>query len=132
MELGAEVGQFLIPIAAGSYALYRGDYAEAGFLILSALAQKVEIVFLKSVFPRERPNGLDSKSFPSGHTAGAFLGAGFLAARGGLVPSTGVAFFTATLIGLSRCLSQNHFPSDVLAGASLGVIHGFFAGSSRL
>ncbi len=128
-KLSAEVGQFLIPVAAGSYAIYNGDYSEAALFALCAAAQKMEIVFLKTMFPRTRPNGSDDKSFPSGHTAGAFLGVGLLAAKYGLSPSASIAFSGASLVAFSRYISKHHWPTDILAGASIGLINGFLAGT---
>jgi undecaprenyl-diphosphatase len=57
-------------------------------------------------------------SFPSGHAAGSFAFAAFVAAssrRAGLVLA-GIA----TLIALSRVALAVHYPSDVAAGALLG------------
>ena len=45
INTSAEVGQFLAPIAAGCYALYKRDYKEAGLLAFSAGIQKAEILF---------------------------------------------------------------------------------------
>lgn len=130
LNLSAEVGQFLIPIAAGSYALYQEDYAEAAFLTLFAAMQKAELIFLKHLFPRLRPNGLDYKSFPSGHTAGAFLGVGLLASKYGHSSSpTLCALSGAVLVAFSRYLSKNHWPTDILAGAAIGLLNGALAGT---
>jgi undecaprenyl-diphosphatase len=61
----------------------------------------------------------DVFSFPSGHTAGASLMA-FLLASG--YPLLAVpAFGLAALIGFSRIYNGVHYPSDVLAGAALGL-----------
>lgn len=59
------------------------------------------------------------QSFPSGHTATAFA----LAMALSLLYRNGkpLFFLFAGLVGLQRVLSQNHFPSDVIAGALIGV-----------
>ena len=60
------------------------------------------------------------QSFPSGHTATAFalaMGLSFLYSKG-----KPLFFFFAFLVGLQRIISQNHFPSDVIAGALVGVV----------
>lgn len=129
INLSAEVGQFLIPISAGSYALYKGDYKEAALLAFCAAAQKGEVVFLKYLFPKRRPNDLDDKSFPSGHTAGAFLGVGLLASKYGNTSPTALALSGAVLVAYSRYLSKNHWPTDILGGASIGLINGVLAGT---
>jgi membrane-associated phospholipid phosphatase len=133
-EIGADAGQYLIPIAAGVYACYKGDYSDAIGLGLLALVQKGELIFLKHAFPRERPNRADTKSFPSGHTAGAFLSVGFLAAKYGWSVPTIAALSGSIVVAASRCLSQAHWPSDVLAGSVLGMMNGSFAvlGSSMM
>lgn len=60
------------------------------------------------------------QSFPSGHTATAFA----LAMALSLLYRQGKPLFLsfAVLVGLQRILSQNHFPSDVIAGAVVGIV----------
>ena len=129
LQLGADVGQFLIPISAAAYAAYNGDYLEAALLALMALVQQVELLFLKHLFPRQRPHGVDMHSFPSGHTAGAFLGTGLLAARYGFTASTAFAASGSVFVGFSRYFTGHHWPTDVFAGACIGLINGAVAGT---
>jgi undecaprenyl-diphosphatase len=59
-------------------------------------------------------------SFPSGHAATSFACATVLAV---FAPRWRVPFFVlATLIGLSRLYNGVHYPTDVVAGALLGVL----------
>jgi undecaprenyl-diphosphatase len=59
-------------------------------------------------------------SFPSGHTATSFACATVLSA---FAPRWRVPFFVlAALIGFSRVYNAMHYPTDVLAGAVLGVL----------
>jgi undecaprenyl-diphosphatase len=104
-----------------------------------ALAFAVELTVFKSakrLFSRPRPFVClpqvtmlvippDEFSFPSGHTAAAFVVATVvgLGVTGMLVPLTAVAM----LIGLSRVYLGVHYPSDVAAGAVLGGLSGSFA-----
>jgi hypothetical protein len=81
---------------------------------------------LKSVAGRERPNGSDDGSFPSGHASSAFSAATFLA-RGiedrieGPWGKLGyLAYLPAGFVAAHRVSSEVHFPSDVVAGALLG------------
>ena len=62
----------------------------------------------------------DQFSFPSGHTAGAFLMAGLLSTAFPMmfIPS----YLWAAAVGFSRIYLGVHFPSDVLAGAVLGIM----------
>ncbi len=57
-------------------------------------------------------------SFPSGHTTSAFAAAAGIALL--LPPSRLPLLAVATLIGISRVATGNHFPSDVIVGAALG------------
>ncbi len=61
-----------------------------------------------------------SYSFPSGHAATAVAGA--LAGARIAPAATPVLWGMATLIALSRIYVGVHYPSDVLAGALLGVV----------
>jgi undecaprenyl-diphosphatase len=62
----------------------------------------------------------NAHSFPSGHTATSFACATVLSV---LAPRWRVPFFLlATLIALSRVYNGMHYPTDVLAGALLGVL----------
>lgn len=62
------------------------------------------------------------QSFPSAHTATAF---GLAMMLGTLYPHGRWLFFVfAVLVGMQRIAASAHFPSDVLAGASIGWIVG--------
>jgi undecaprenyl-diphosphatase len=61
----------------------------------------------------------DAFSFPSGHTLHAFAFATLLS---GLHPAWAPALWAlALLVGLARVVLGLHFPSDVLAGAFIGI-----------
>lgn len=65
---------------------------------------------------------MDRFSFPSGHTAGAFLMATVVSS---FFPLISAAFFVwASLVGLSRIYLGVHYPTDVLAGMVVGVCCG--------
>lgn len=77
----------------------------------------------RSVMSR-RPDGSDWRSFPSGHTAWAFLGATATAIElGDRSPWYAVgAYAFATGVAVSRVIDGRHFPADVAAGAGVGII----------
>lgn len=68
-------------------------------------------------------SGLDS--FPSGHTTASFAVATVLAKRFPMVGPLCLAI--AMFVGLSRILRGSHFLTDVIGGAVIGILSGFFA-----
>lgn len=78
---------------------------------------------LKYGVRRERPDGSDRRSFPSGHTSNAFAWAAIADRHYG--HKLGLPTYVAAgLIGVSRIEKNVHNLSDVLAGATLGYIVG--------
>lgn len=71
-----------------------------------------------------RPDGSDNHSFPSGHTATAFMTATMLTKEYGyLSPWIGVgAYGVASATGLMRMANNKHWLSDVLTGAGIGIL----------
>ncbi len=65
--------------------------------------------------------GLDS--FPSGHSTASFAIAAVLAKH--FPRAAWFLYGTAGLVAVSRVLRGSHFPSDVVAGAGLGVLAGY-------
>ncbi len=72
----------------------------------------------------ERPDGSSNNSFPSGHTANAFMGAEFLYQEyKDVSPWYGIAgYVVATGTGLFRMYNNRHWFSDVVAGACFGIL----------
>ncbi len=87
-------------------------------------------LLLKNLIKRDRPavkitsyqawiTPSDQFSFPSGHTAAAFLFACLIL---NFYPVFAIpAFIWATAIGVSRVLLGVHYPTDLVAGALLGI-----------
>ena len=109
-----------------------GGAGGADLLVLTLTAFLVEMpvyLLMKNLIRRRRPeDALDSLcayirpsdrfSFPSGHTAAAFVMAVCVLMIFPLLAP--LAFLLATAIGMSRVLLGVHFPSDIVAGAVLG------------
>jgi membrane-associated phospholipid phosphatase len=78
---------------------------------------------LKEVVRRERPNGEDTRSFPSGHTSNAFTLAAVAERHYGW--KAGLPAYTlASLVAVSRLQRNKHYVSDVMAGATIGYLVG--------
>lgn len=72
-----------------------------------------------------RPDGSTRNSWPSGHTATAFVGATILHKEYGLTrsPWYSIAGYSlATATGVMRVLNNRHWVSDVLSGAGIGIL----------
>ena len=77
---------------------------------------------LKFITRRVRPNGVGGRSsFPSGHASTAFCAATLIERNAGLWLGIS-AYALAAATAYSRVESGKHFPSDVLAGAALGMV----------
>ncbi len=79
---------------------------------------------LKRTTNVERPDGSNRHSFPSGHTAAAFMTATMLTKEfGHISPWIGIgAYATATATGFMRMANNKHWLSDVLTGAGIGIL----------
>lgn len=90
----------------------------------SALLMGGVVNTLKQTTNVERPDGSNKHSFPSGHTATAFMTATmFTKEYGHKSPWVGVgAYSVATATGLMRMANNKHWLSDVLTGAGIGIL----------
>lgn len=136
--LGYGLADIAIPVTIGLRAWWQGDAADGRRGLMGGLAVALAGIvdqLLKNLLCRARPNAAGAggflamfpcfpapyalASFPSGHTTTAFALATVLSLwypRGRWVWGGG-----AVLVGWSRIILGSHFPSDVLAGAVLGV-----------
>lgn len=79
---------------------------------------------LKETIRVRRPDGSNTRSFPSGHTATAFMTATMLTKEYGY-KSKWVGFGAYTVasgVGLMRMANNRHWLSDVMVGAGIGVM----------
>lgn len=132
-----DIGQYALPIGVGLHAIYKGHRKEGLALGVSAGIQQIVLDTLKKVIaaPRPYPNHLRLDSFPSGHSAGAFLAVGFLLALDRIYPEKSdkpylntayktSIFSLALVVAISRYLCRMHWPIDIAAGSSLGLFFG--------
>ena len=90
----------------------------------SALLMGSVAFSLKQTTHVMRPDGSNDHSFPSGHTATAFMTATMLTKEyGHKSPWIGIgAYSVATATGLMRMANNKHWLSDVLTGAGIGIL----------
>lgn len=105
-------------------ALKKPYLANTGLYLIEAFLTTQFITFVtKESVHRTRPDKSNNLSFPSGHTSGIFTLASVLDVRYGYkagIPS----YLLASFVGLSRVKLYKHYPTDVIAGAALGIIIG--------
>jgi membrane-associated phospholipid phosphatase len=126
---GARVGGGLMaPMVAATFLAGRfapeGRFRSMSYDFMQAAIVNVAYTeILKYGVSRERPDGSNSMSFPSGHTSTAFSLATVAEQHYGW--KVGVpAYALASCIGLTRVEQNRHYLSDVIAGATLGIIVG--------
>lgn len=90
---------------------------------LSVAAMAATVNGIKYTVKRTRPDGSRNNSFPSGHTATAFMTATMLHREyGWRSPWFSIGGYTAAAVtGVSRLLNNKHWMTDVAAGAAIGI-----------
>jgi len=126
-------------LIVGAFLLYlTGRYINRKFhnigmsLLIGLVTSGIAVQIVKHLIGRARPRVTDSlviigptirgsyDSFPSGHSAMAFCLACILSRY---FPAYRILFYLfAILEGLARIDGTSHFPSDVLAGAIVGIL----------
>jgi membrane-associated phospholipid phosphatase len=91
---------------------------------ISTALMTSSVFVLKDKTGRLRPDGSTYNSFPSGHTATAFMGAQFMWEEyKDVSPWYGIAgYAAAAATGVLRMYNNRHWASDVIAGAGIGVL----------
>jgi undecaprenyl-diphosphatase len=112
-----------------------GKFASLGIILLIISSDQISSNLLKNLFERLRPcNALEdvnilvncsrSFSFPSSHAVNNFAVAFYFYK---LYPKLKwILLITASLVALSRPYVGVHYPSDILAGALIGALIGYF------
>lgn len=123
----------IIVILVFAYLLLVGKQRTGWFMVFAVLSGTIISTVLKWLFDRPRPDltgvaQVFTASFPSGHatvSAVVFLTIGVMLAEASPVRQVkrffvGVAIALTLLVGVSRIYLGVHYPTDVLAGWSLG------------
>jgi membrane-associated phospholipid phosphatase len=133
---GASAATYVSGLAFGSE-----DMHIVGRLMITSLATaSITTEILKYVTGRSRPytgasqwdfqgfkKGDEHHSFPSGHTTAAFAMSTIVAERIDQLWARVTFYGMATLTGIARVRDNQHWVSDVLGGALIGVASGFCA-----
>jgi hypothetical protein len=93
-------------------------------LVMAQSMLQLSLYTLKHSTHRLRPDNSDRLSFPSGHTGNAFAGAEFMSQElsGKSVYYGVIGYAFATTTGIMRISHQDHWFSDVVAGAGFGIL----------
>jgi len=127
---GNTIGKFYIQVAAGA-ALYGvgeiGGHSKAANvgrdIVRAQLLSQTMVQATKLIVQRERPDGSNNYSFPSGHSASMFATASVLQRHFGW--KAGVpAYALGAYVASARMAWNKHHISDVVMGAGFGLAAG--------
>jgi membrane-associated phospholipid phosphatase len=126
-EPGTKYGAFAIMLG-GSFAVYGAGLASGhrhmavvgADLVRGQIVSQAWVQGIKFTVRRERPDGSNQQSFPSGHAASGFAAAAVLARHYGWKAAV-PAYLGATYIAAARVHDNRHYVSDVTFGAAMGI-----------
>ena len=113
--------QFLPLVFGAGFATSIKDWEGLKEIVLAGGTALVATHGGKAIAEKERPDGTDENSWPSGHTSASTTGAAFIWRRYGAMwgaPASVLAAYT----GASRVNGQKHYLDDVISGAAIGII----------
>jgi membrane-associated phospholipid phosphatase len=126
-ESGNAIGQFAFQASAGlaTYGIAKAVGNQKAAIVgrdvvRAQILSQVLVQTVKYTVRRERPDGSNNKSFPSGHSASAFATATVLQRHYGW--KVGVpAYALGGYIALARMAWNRHHATDVVMGAGFGI-----------
>ncbi|MAG94146.1 MAG: hypothetical protein CMJ48_10395 [Planctomycetaceae bacterium] len=138
--LGGYTVLTIVVVSVIVFLLLLGKHSSTHFVAASILSGYLVAMLLKEFYQRPRPDVVEhlsyveSSSFPSGHSmmsAIVYLTLGALIARRAdrlalKIYILGVALLLTVLVGSSRVYMGVHYPTDVLAGWSAGLVWATF------
>jgi len=124
-EKFGDVMRYALPAAALGVTAAKRDGEGAAMFAATAVPTLALAYGLKAAVHEQRPDHSGDDSFPSGHTAWAFLGASYLHYRYGWkygLPS----YALGSLVAASRVEADKHFVHDVLASIVIANVSAYF------
>jgi hypothetical protein len=117
-----------VALSLGTYAIGRifdqPKMAHLGMDLLRAqILSELLVQPVKFAVGRERPDGSNNQSFPSGHAAATFAAATVIERHLGW-KGAAIGYGIAAYVSASRLHDNVHYLSDVTFGATLGIIAG--------
>jgi hypothetical protein len=126
-QSGNLIGQFAFQLGAGAATygiakVVRNDKAAmvGRDLIRAQLLSQAMVQTMKYTVRRERPDGSNDKSFPSGHSASTFAAATVLHRHYGWKVGA-PAYALGGYVALARMAWNRHHATDVIMGAGFGI-----------
>jgi len=126
LETSGDVLHLLLPATAlGATLWYEDNYDGSWQLMRAAVSSRLIVEGLKYGVSKDRPDGRGDDSFPSGHTSDSFMAATFIQQRYGWQYGL-PAYALASYVGYTRVASDQHYLEDVLVGAAIGALAGWY------
>ena len=103
----------------------KNDFYNRSLMLIKSEVLMIGIVYgFKYATLEMRPDSSDNLSFPSGHTAQAFLSATLMHKefKDKSIWYSIAGYTTASAVGVLRILNNKHWAPDVLVGAAAGIL----------
>ncbi len=124
-EVGDDIQHLILAASLGTSIFYEKENEGTYQFLKAVIASQIFVHEVKNWTKKTRPNGKCCHSFPSGHASISFTSAAFIHNRYGwkyAIP----AYVASSYVSYSRVYANKHFVEDVVAGAAIGLISGFY------